>query len=741
MEATPSAKTMLEQAAALFQAGDTPAAEKICHHVLQGEPGQAKALHLLGLAAKAKGDPLGAIHYLAQALSKEPAQAGVLFDLGATELLRERFGEAIHHFDRCLALDARHAEAHFHRGFALSRLGQRKEALKSLNLAARHNPRHAGAHYNRGLIHQHEGQLERALARYDEAIRVQFDFPEAHGNRAFVLKELGDLPGALESYGTAIALRPASALYHYSRALVLRRMGRAEAALASARAAVQFEPTHVGALLEMGDLLEALKRPEEALKAFDAAVKADKRCTPAVMARARLNLATHRAAEAVADFKAVLDERPGDHQAAMGLIDAARKPVPHLIDADVLRRAEAAQAAHPESPHLHYGRAMLMTQLHRHEDTLRILDALHAIAPANEASLLAQGHANFELGRLETALQLFQQVIQLNPLSGAAHLNAGIVHLLFGDYGKGWPDYEWRWGNGVDKPAYTAGKKMWLGDEPLAGRTILLQQEQGLGDILQFSRYAIDLERLGAKVILSVPSALIRVLRSLPGAHQLVPGEQPPPPFDVYCPFLSLPMALKTTVDTIPAHPGYLRAAPEAVSAWGARLGEHRKLRVGIVCSGNPVHGRDSLRSLPLDQLLAVLPPGAEGVLLQREIRDGDRELVRQTPSLRWFSDELRDFADTAALCAQMDVVVAVDTSIAHLSGAMGIPTWVLLPHVPDWRWLLEREDSPWYPTVRLFRQRRHQEGWGEVLRRIGESLAQLSASRPPADRGNAASD
>ena len=262
--------------------------------------------------------------------------------------------------------------------------------------------------------------------------------------------------------------------------------------------------------------------------------------------------------------------------------------------------------------------------------------------------------------------------------------------------------------------------------EPLQGTTILLHTEQGFGDTLQFCRYAKEVAALGARVVLEVQPALLGLLQELEGVSQLVGRGQPLPPFGYHCPLMSLPLAFNTRLHSIPPVAAGLRGAKAVtgrIAAWDARLGVKTRPRVGLSWSGSPTHKNDHNRSLALGDLLAALPQGVQYVSLQKELREADAKTLAARPDLLHVGDELHDFTDTAALCGLMDRVISVDTSVAHLAGSLGCKTWVLLPFNPDWRWMLERSDTPWYPDVVLYRQETFG-NWSGVLKTLGEDLA-----------------
>ena len=266
---------------------------------------------------------------------------------------------------------------------------------------------------------------------------------------------------------------------------------------------------------------------------------------------------------------------------------------------------------------------------------------------------------------------------------------------------------------------------LWLGTESLAGKTILLHSEQGLGDTIQFCRYAQLVAELGARVLMEVPEPLVGLLKDVRGVSHVIVRGSPLPTFDYHCPLLSLPLAFKTNLNSIPCSTKYVHADPVKLTHWTSRLGEKRHPRIGLVWSGRTEQKNDHNRSIALAALIPHLPADCQYVSLQKEVRKIDKPMLESSTNILHFGDELHDFTDTAALCELMDVVISVDTSVAHLSGALGQPTWVLLSFNPDWRWLLERDDSPWYPSIKLYRQPRVGD-WDSVLVKLTADLAQL---------------
>ena len=347
------------------------------------------------------------------------------------------------------------------------------------------------------------------------------------------------------------------------------------------------------------------------------------------------------------------------------------------------------------------------------------------------------GNTLIDLGRLDECEASYHNAIDINPEFADAQWNLSFIKLLKGDFENGLPGYEWRWKKSGESAAAQKAVSgvLWLGDESLYGKTILLHSEQGLGDTIQFCRYARLVAALGARVIMRVHSSLKELLHGLEGVAELITSDVALPPYDFHIPLLSLPLAFKTTLSTIPGDLPYLRSDAVKVSLWADRLGIKSKRRVGIVWSGSVGHKKDLHRSIPLSVLITSLPDCCEYISLQKEVREDDRTTLLVHPHIRHFGEQLHDFSDTAALCELMDVILTVDTSMAHVSGALGKPTWILLPFIPDWRWLLERDDSPWYSSVRLFRQQAHGD-WSGVLQKVTQALLGGSMVREHQDAG-----
>lgn len=397
---------------------------------------------------------------------------------------------------------------------------------------------------------------------------------------------------------------------------------------------------------------------------------------------------------------------------------------------DSLVHYDRAISIEPECAQAYANKAVVLA--HMGESAAALACCEHALALKPDFPLAWSNRGNIlqQDLKLEAALDSYDRAIALDPVFADAYWNKANALLLGGNFEQGLPLYEWRWMRpNFTSPRRNFSKPLWMGADSLAGKTILLHSEQGLGDTLQFCRYAAMVEALGARVILEVQPTLQGLLHSLDGVSACVAKGATLPAFDVHCPLLSLPLAFKTHMDTIPSSPCYLASKPARHVFWVDKLGLRTRPLVGIVWSGRSEHAHDKQRSISLDLMLQWLPEVFDYVSLQKDVRENDVAALRVNKGVRHFGAELTDFEDTAALCDCVDLVVSVDTSVAHLSAALGKPTWILLPYCPDWRWQLHRSDSPWYPSATLYRQ--EQPGaWSEVLRRVATDLTQYWLAR-----------
>ena len=376
----------------------------------------------------------------------------------------------------------------------------------------------------------------------------------------------------------------------------------------------------------------------------------------------------------------------------------------------------------PNQPAALYNMAVELQRLTRLDEALACYDQALKLNPRDVNALLNRGNTLKDLKRYQDAIASFESALALEPNMPPVHWNKALTHILLGEYEQGWEEYEWGWQSGERGRPRKYAQPTWLGDSPVAGKTLLVHPEQGFGDLIQFSRYVPLLENIGAKVILEVSASLVDLMSTLSPNVKVIKQGDLLPNFDLVCPVMSLPLALKTTLETIPANVPYLSVSASKKYSWQKKMGSKTKPRIGIVWSGSMTNkidnNRCARRNIPLEQMKPLFELPFEFHVLQKEFRPEDQSVLAKLNHLHLHQDDLIDFSDTAALIEEMDLVISVCTSVAHLSGALGHSTWVLLPYSADYRWLVDRDDSPWYPTVELFRSQKIGE-WSEVISNV----------------------
>jgi Flp pilus assembly protein TadD len=516
---------------------------------------------------------------------------------------------------------------------------------------------------------------------------------------------------------TFATLQPALAALHE------HKFAEAERIL---RRLVRQAPEHPQILHCLGIALIGQRQHAQALSFIERSLRLSPGDTQAENNKATALAALGRHAEALASLDTALIRKPNDPQLHYNRANVLR----HLLrDAEAVAAYDDALRLDPSLRQALQNKGIVLTRLGRPLEALATYDHLLSLyRNTPEDDVLSEARANRawaldRLNRRAEALAACDDAIAGDPQHALAHFNAAPICLAVGDYERGWREFEWRWQDPTFKHhARNFGKPLWLGQENLAGRTILLHAEQGFGDTIQFCRYVPMVKALGARVILEAPAPLLPLLQTLAGPDDLLSHGARLPPFDTHAPLMSLPLAFNTRLQTIPAKIPYLAADPARIEKWRTRLGPPRgNKRVGLAWSGNAALQSDNVRSARLAELSPLFRQDIEYIAVQKDIRPHDlAEAERQ--GVRTFGPETADFADTAALISLMDLVISVDSAPAHLAGALARPVWLLLYYAAEWRWLMEREDSPWYPTARLFRQHIALD-WGEVASRVGDAL------------------
>jgi tetratricopeptide (TPR) repeat protein len=581
-------------------------------------------------------------------------------------------------------------------GRQYQQVGDLARAEQAFRQALQADPAQAEVWRRLGQVCQSSGKVADALHCFGEALRLEPGRAPTHNSLGILLVQKRDLSGAAASFRRAIELQPDFAQAHNNLGNVLKELGDLTGALSCYREAIRVDPGFADGHNNLGLLLNDLERFDEALDSFQHVARLQPTNATALNRLGILQARRKDFAGAVDSFRSATQIRPDFAEAYTNLGNA-------LKELGELGDLHAALACYRQAVRL--------------------------------APTLAEGHNNLglllaNLGQPEGAVACYDRALELQPDYRDARLNRALAWLRLGDYERGWPEYEWRWGS-TGLPARTINRPEWDGG-PLAGRTILLHAEQGLGDTIQFVRYAPLVKARGGNVVLVCQPPLLRLLAPCPGVDRIACQGDPLPPFDVHAPLLSLPRLFGTATQSMPADVPYLQADPVLVERWRQRLAPLPGLKVGIAWQGSTQFRLDQFRSVPLERFAPLARvPGVTLISLQKG--HGSDQLAKAmfpVVTLDDLDEGSGPFMDTVAVMKNVHLVVAPDTALAHLAGALAVRCWVALPAAADWRWLLGRQDSPWYPTLRLFRAL-HAADWSPVFERMaGELRAQVGA--PP---------
>jgi len=577
--------------------------------------------------------------------------------------------------------------------------GRFLEALSLGQQALGLDPQNADTMHLMAMVYLEAKQAEHAVEWTRRAIGKDAK-PAYFTTLGLALSALGRHDEALKAFDTALQRQPSDAQLWWQKGNALLAMARASDALLAFEETCRLDPRHGDAAFKCGHILHALGRYDEALTHLGRSVSLQGHHAPILHTRAAVLKELDRLDEALADAERAIALDPAQAEACGNL-------------------------------------GAILEALGRMDEALAWYDRALALKPNVARMITNRGGVLAKLGRIDEAMAEYKRSMAVDPAYGEAAWNLALLQMLTGDFENGLKGREIRWQFPQLRPAYpNLGGPMWLGAEPLAGKTIVVCAEEGLGDSIQHVRYVPLLAARGARVILVVEPALCPLLAGVAGVAQCLPKLEDTalPPYDYHIPINCLPLAFATRLDSIPSGAGYLPPpAAERVKAWERRLGAHERLRVGLVWSGNPGHLNDRNRSTTLQTFAPLFDVDATFVSLQKDPRPQDAALLRAQPGVVDLTAELKDFADTAALVACLDLVIAVDTSVAHLAAALGKPTWLLLPNMPDFRWLLGRDDSPWYPPLRLFRQTMTRD-YESVIERVRGELIDLAKAFVPRD-------
>jgi tetratricopeptide (TPR) repeat protein len=708
----PTVDQILQEGISAHRAGKVADAERLYYSILELEATHADANHNLGVLAVDVGRLELSLRHFSIALQENPKKSQYWFSMidalikvGHLDKARKVLehgrdfgltGEKITQFSKQLssknrkfnsaevvdALTKKQEDVLF----VLHKKGHYEELIRQASMLSEQFPSSAMLFISLGVANAGLNRFDTAIENYQRAIELDPHSAETHRNLGNAWTKKGELNKAITSYRQAIEIKPDYAQAYDSLGNALREIGEFNAAIGCHQRAIKISPDLAELHNNLGNSLQEIGEWAAAVKSYQCAIELKPNFVPAYSNLGIVLKAQNKLDAAIDNYRRAIELSPEYAEAHSNLGNA-------LKEKDEL---EAAADSHRRAIEL---------------------------KPEFAAAHSNLGNALQEMGELNAALRAHQRAIDLEPGFVEAHWNKSLLLLMMGKLRRGFELYEWRWQRKIKKNSLRSfDYPLWLGAEDLKGKTIILHCEQGFGDTIQFCRYVRLVKDLGAIVTLEVDNELFNLLRNLPGVGQVIKTGNPLSHYDYHCPLMSLPLALGTELDSIPSPQKYLVAEEEAKTKWKKILGDKKNIRVGIAWSGSPTHKNDSNRSIQLSEFIEYLPPNVEYVSLQKNLRASDIELLQNNSQIIDCSSDWLNFSDTAALCDLMDIIITVDTSIAHIAGALGKNTWVLLSFFPDWRWLEKRSDSPWYSGVKLYRQTTRQ-NWQPVFKQIKKNL------------------
>lgn len=694
-------EALMNQALSLHQHSKLDEAFSLYEKILASEPHHSDALHLLGMIYNARAQRDKAITLLHQALQIK--QHHVYYNsLGSVLKAQGKMDDAIEAYTKALSLNPRDAVIHHNLGNVLHEKGNIPEAIEAYTKALSFNPNYFDAYYHLGIALYENHQISDAIEAFYKAVPLSPHHADLYYNLGIALQSSDKMDEAIEAYTKALSLNPHHVDAYNNLGVSLHHKGHMDQAIKVFIKTLSLNPHYADAYYNLGNVLQSQKKFTHAIEAFTKALSLNPEYVDAYNNLGVTLKAQGKADQAIEAYTKALSLNP-NHAGVYNNLATALKSQ-DKIDAAI----EA------------YTKAL-------------------SLAPQYVDAYNNLGNALYDKGAIDEALRAYAKALSLAPQHADAHWNKALALLLLGKLKEGFEGYEYRWGveGSLKRFKRTFAEPLWLGKEALGGKTILIHSEQGLGDTVQFCRYIELLAHQGAHVIFEVQKPLVRLLQNLQGVSTLIEKGLPLPAFDYHAPLLSLPHAFGTTLETIPHHIPYIEADQAQIHHWKKRLGEKRALRVGVVWNGGFRANQPELwtannrRNIPLELIVTLNRADIDFYSLQKgepaqsELKERHHELWK-SDNLFNFMDDVDDFADTAGLISQLDLIISVDTSTAHLAAAMGKPVWLLNRLDTCWRWMLHTEDSPWYPTLRLFRQTAFGD-WDGVIQRVKEALDTLT--------------
>lgn len=678
-------ETMLQSTCECLQQGNIVNGTTLLHELLSEHPGCAPGLQMLGMVHAMQGDMRAAARLLRQACVVAPDSGSLRLHLARIEWELGMPAQAAASYEHAIASGCTSPDIRTDCAVALQALKNYPAALQQCDAALEQDPHHARAWHTRAnLLHQ-QNRMDEALCCHERAIALA-PHAKAWSAKAATLDAIGKLDEALACHEQALERDPENAAAWTHRGATLGKMGRHEQALACHAHATELDPSLAFAWSNMGATLSRLSRSDEALAAHDRAISLQPSSAALWVQRGAALMGMQRHGEALASFNAAI-----------------------RLD--------------PASAHAWYHRGLALRIERRPHEALESLEEALLLDAAHAAAAILRSEVLQLLDRDAEALKLLEQSIATTPEDPRLRLALGVNQLAVGNFTDGWSNVQsCRQLDESEAPRH-AHLPRWSGAEAVHGKRVLVYAEHGHGDVIQFCRYVPRLASHGCEVVFEVYPNLRRLLSTLGGCLVAARGE--PLPLCDYCiPLMALPQALGAQMHDIPRQVSYLHTRKRAS---GSGRNPDGGLRVGIACSGNPALHTNTTRSAPL-ACFETLQQHCTLVLLQNAVASDDAARLASNPGIQHPTAGSTDFYETACVIGTLDLVISVDTSIAHLAGALGKPVWILLPRLADWRWFKDRDDSPWYPGARLFRQRREGD-WASVFALVEVEIQRLAVS------------
>ncbi|MDA1272860.1 MAG: tetratricopeptide repeat protein [Verrucomicrobia bacterium] len=681
-----SPASSLQSALDFHREGRFAEAETLYLRVLAELPRQPDALRLLGILARQRGDFDRALDLLHQALAVSPASADAHHDVGLTWFQLANYSKAIDAYQQALQIEPRFAEAKYNLGNAYYALRDLEAALACFQQARKLQPGLSEVHFSLGLLEQDHGHFSEAILNYERAIQARPDYPEAFLNMGLAWKRLGRSDLAKSHLENSLKLRPKYSEALLNHGIIHQEEGRLSDAAICFRSVLTDNAENIPARLNLAMVLDGLEELKEA---------------------------ENEARDAV--------ERAPENPQAHALLGALLIKTHHSKEAK--QASERALAIAPNFLPAHVNLAQILLIENRLDEAAIHCEQVLRSEPLNAAALVCLGVIRTRQRHPREAIDVLERALKAYPDDSAAEINLAICELLVGRFHEGWRHYDARWRSKLTSCVPRSfSQQRWRG-EGFSGRTLLIHAEQGFGDTIQFARYAAMVKKRGGRVVFECQPSLKSIIRTVTGIDKVIGCGEELGEFELHVPLLSLPEVFRTHLETIPAVVPYLSPPEIDTTILPARRPD--EIRVGFVWRGSKSQNDDQ-RPVPLTALKEVFEiSGIRPFSFQIDSITDELENSGLTEKIFPLGNALSDFGATAAFISEMDLMVTMDTAVTHLAGALGKPTFVLLPFAPDWRWLLDREDSPWYPSFRLFRQIRFGD-WSVPVKRLTIRLREI---------------